>query len=252
MTDGEAPRMGPAEVMAMIRASAQKGFAGKAPLAPSDGVFRRASLENVRRIEPGATVLLDEVVLPEDGPQMEVMAPDPVDVAPAPVIEDPAVKLAEARSEGYAAGRADGLDEGRAAGLAEGRAEAEAEFAPARAAFVAAVAALAGQDDLSDRLSGIIAEAVRRLAAERAGQMIDTLPEAFAARVEAMADRVAQGVRAVQVRLNPDDLAAITPHLAGHEVLAGATLLPDARLARGDVDVRAEGIRMADLLEPAP
>jgi len=244
--------MGPAEVMAMIRASAQKGFAGKAPLSPSDGVFRRASLDSVRRIEPGAAVVLDEVALPGDGLAMDVMAPDPVEAAPAPVIDDPAAKLAEARSDGYAAGRADGLDEGRAAGLAEGRAEAEAAFAPARAAFVAAVAALAGQDDLSDRLSSVITEAVRRLAAERAGQMIDALPAAFAARVEAMADRVAQGVRAVQVRLHPDDLAAITPHLAGYEVLSGAALAGDARLARGDVDVRAEGIRMADLMEPAP
>ena len=88
-----------------------------------------------------------------------------------------------------------------------------------------------------------------RLAAERAGQMIDALPTAFAARVEAMADRVAQGVRAVSVRLNPDDLAVITPHLAGLEVTGTAELIADARLSRGDVEVRAEGIRLADLLE---
>jgi len=67
--------------------------------------------------------------------------------------------------------------------------------------------------------------------------------------VEAMADRVAQGVRAVSVRLNPEDLEAIRPHLAGCEVLEGAALTADARLARGDVEVRAEGIRLADLLE---
>ena len=243
--------MGHAEVMAMIRASAQKGFAGKAPLAPQDGVFRRASLENVRRIDPEASLILDEEALPEGMAGVEVLAPDPMEVAPAPVIEDPAVKLAEARSDGYAAGRADGYDEGRAAGRAEGQAEAEAAFAPAREAFVAAVAALSGGDDLSERLSSVIAEAVRRLAAERAGQMIDALPKAFAARVEAMADRVAQGVRAVQIRLHPDDLAAITPHLAGFDVLAGAVLSGDARLARGDVDVRADGIRMADLMEPS-
>ena len=78
--------------------------------------------------------------------------------------------------------------------------------------------------------------------------MIDALPPAFAARVEALADRVAQGVRAVSLRLNPDDLAAITPHLAGFDVLGGAVLAPDPRLSRGDVEVRAEGIRLADLI----
>ena len=64
-----------------------------------------------------------------------------------------------------------------------------------------------------------------------------------------MADRVAQGVRTVSVRLHPADLAAITPHLAGYEVTGAAALVADARLARGDVEVRAEGIRLADLLE---
>lgn len=252
MMEGENSRMGHAEVMAMIRASAQKGFAGKAPLTPQDAVFRRASLESVRRIDPEATVVLDAAeALADAAIEMEVLAPDGMEALQAPLLEDPALRLAEARSEGYAAGRTDGLEEGRAAGYAAGRAEAEAAFAPAREAFVAAVAALSGGEDLSDRLSAVIADAVRRLAAERAGQMIDALPMAFAARVEAMADRVAQGVRAVQIRLHPDDLAAITPHLGGFDVLAGAALTGDARLARGDVDVRAEGIRMADLLEPA-
>jgi flagellar assembly protein FliH len=55
-------------------------------------------------------------------------------------------------------------------------------------------------------------------------------------------------VREVSLRLNPDDLAAITPHLAGFDVLGGAALVADARLARGDVEVRAEGIRLADLI----
>ncbi|MEZ5753697.1 MAG: FliH/SctL family protein [Paracoccaceae bacterium] len=53
----------------------------------------------------------------------------------------------------------------------------------------------------------------------------------------------------MSIRLNPDDLAAIMPHLDGFEVIAGASLQGDPRLARGDVDVRSDGIRLADLLE---
>lgn len=247
--------MGPAEVMALIRASAQKGFTGAAPRTPADAVFRRARLDEVRRVDPEAGVLLEDgvtEVLPAAGAavaEIEVLAPDPAEAAPAAQVEDPARRLAEARSEGYAAGRADGLEEGLEAGRAEARAEAEAALGPARAAFLAAAAALSGGADLAEDLAEVIAGAVRRLAAERAGQMIDALPAAFAARIEAMADRVAQGVRAVSIRLNPDDLAAITPHLDGFEVIAAASLQGDPRLARGDVDIRSDGIRLADLLE---
>lgn len=255
MSEGESLRMGPAEVMALIRASTQKGFTGAAPLAPQDGTFRRARLEEVRRLGPADGVLLEPEG--EGGLVGEVMGAEAAEVAPAPAVEDPGRRLAEARAEGYASGRADGFDEGLAQGRAEGRAEAQAAaeadlgatIGPARDAFLAATARLVAGPDLADGIAEVIAGAVRRLAAERAGQMIDALPAAFAARVEAMADRVAQGVRAVSVRLNPDDLAAITPHLAGFDVLGAAELVPDARLARGDVEVRVEGIRLADLLE---
>jgi flagellar assembly protein FliH len=234
------PRMGPAEVMAMIRASSAKGFAAKAPLAPADAVFRRASLDEVKRVDPSGVLIEVEPEVVE----AEVMPP------PEPVVEviDPARRLADARAEGYAAGHADGVEEGLSRGRAEGRAAAEAELAPARGAFLSAAARLAVAGDPADDIAGMLAEAVRKLAAERAGQMIDALPAAFAARVEVMADRVAQGVREVSLRLNPEDLAAIGPHLEGFDVLGGAVLVADARLARGDVDVRAEGIRLADLI----
>lgn len=241
--------MGTAEVMALIRASSQKGFTGAVPMAPQDATFRRARLEEVRRVDPAGVLLEDEEVPSDAVLAGEVLGADAVEIAPAPVVEDPARRLAEARGEGYAAGRADGLEEGRIEGHAAALAEAEAGLVPARDAFVAALAGLTGGPDLAHEIATVMAAAVRRLAAERAGQMIDALPAAFAARVEAMADRVAQGVRAVTVRLNPDDLAVITPHLAGLEVTGTAELVADARLARGDVEVRAEGIRLADLLE---
>lgn len=256
MTEGEPPRMGHAEVMAMIRASAQKGFAAKVQTGDADAVFRPARLDAVRRIDPEATAMVEAVVATEGAgitiAAGEVMSPSRA-AAQHVSMEELAQRLAEARAEGYAQGQADGREAGHAAGHAEGvvagRAEAEAAFGPAREVFLAAVARLEEGAGLADGLAGVLAEAVRKLAAERAGQMIEALPAAFAARVEAMADRVAQGVRAVGVRLNPDDLEAIRPHLAGCEVLEGAALTADPRLARGDVEVRAEGIRLADLLE---
>lgn len=257
MTDADPPRMGHAEVMALIRASAQKGFAAKSTVGDADAVFRPARMDAVRRIDPAEATAMVEAVVATEGGGITVAAGEvmgPARAAAAQVsMEELAQRLAEARAEGYAQGRADGMEAGHAAGHAEGvvagRAEAEAALGPARALFLTAVARMEEGAGLADGLAGVLAEAVRKLAAERAGQMIEALPEAFAARVEAMADRVAQGVRAVSVRLNPDDLEAIRPHLAGCEVLEGAVLAADPRLARGDVEVRAEGIRLADLLE---
>ena len=102
---------------------------------------------------------------------------------------------------------------------------------------------LEGGEALSAALSG----AVRQMASARAGQAIDDMPAPFLARIEALADRVAQGVRAVTVALHPDDLAAVAPYLAGSD-LGSALVAGDARLARGDVVVRAEGVLLSDLI----
>lgn len=221
--DGQS--LSPAELAARLRATVSGSFTGRAPLVAVDGGFRAARLDQVTRI--GAE--------------------------PAPPAPDPARLLADARAEGFADGLVQGLAQGRTEGHATGRSEALDEAAAAlgaaRDAFATALRGLVAAPAASDALAVVLADAVRSLAAQRAGQAIDTLPDAFAARVAAIADRVAQGMRAVTVRLHPDDLAAIAPHLAGTD-LDGTTLCPDPRLTRGDVDVRGDGIVLSDLLAP--
>ncbi|WP_096785545.1 FliH/SctL family protein [Rhodobacter sp. CZR27] len=233
--------IGPEDVLAMIRDSAARGF-GRTPLSLPDPAtpFRATPLAGLVR---GIASEADAILLPE---------PDPAEVQALPQAPDPQA-LEAARAEGHAAGHAEGWREGHAAGLAEGnlagRAEAQAALATARAAFEAAVARLASPAAADTaRLAEAIDQAVRALAAQRAGLAIDDHPETFVARIEALADRVSQGLRQVALRLNPDDLAAMTPHLGTSELLAAARLQPDPRLARGDVEIRAEGIVLADLL----
>lgn len=232
--DGQS--LSPAELAARLRATVSGSFTGRAPLVAVDGGFRAARLDQVTRI--GA----------------EPAPPAPAEIAePAPPPPDPARLLADARAEGFADGLVQGLAQGRTEGHATGRSEALDEAAAAlgaaRDAFATALRGLVAAPAASDALAVVLADAVRSLAAQRAGQAIDTLPDAFAARVAAIADRVAQGMRAVTVRLHPDDLAAIAPHLAGTD-LDGTTLCPDPRLTRGDVDVRGDGIVLSDLLAP--
>jgi flagellar assembly protein FliH len=95
--------------------------------------------------------------------------------------------------------------------------------------------------------------AVLRLAAERAGQAIDADPAPFARRVAALAARLSHAAADFELRLHPDDLARLAPlvaaglsaDLAG---LACARLVADETLARGDADLSAPGLRLADLL----
>lgn len=217
-------------MMALVRAKAGKGFSGTA--RPVDGSFRAVPIDRVARLEAAAV----------EAAEAEIVAEDVAEVAPpAPTVE---ALLAEAHEAGFAAGKVAGLDEGRKLGALD----TEAGVIAARDAFVTlasklAVTGLDGADALSAALSG----AVRSMASVRAGQAIDDLPAPFLARIEALADRVAQGVRAVTVALHPDDLAAVAPYLAGSD-LAGAAVAADPRLSRGDVVVRAEGISLMDLI----
>ncbi|MEY4982808.1 MAG: hypothetical protein RIR62_1074 [Pseudomonadota bacterium] len=225
--------LSPAQLAARLRAGTGGGFTGRAPLVAVDGSFRAARLDQPDRAAPAPAPVLPELLPPDDA---------------APPPPDPAQLLAEARAEGHAAGLTEGMARGIERGRAEGRAAADADLAAARDAFLAVARGLAAAPDGLPALADMIAAAVRQLAAQRAGQAIDALPLPFLARIEALADRVAQGMRDVTLRLNPDDLAAIAPHL-GDSALAGTTILPDPRLARGDAEVRADGIVLSDLLD---
>lgn len=149
--------------------------------------------------------------------------------------------LERIRSEAYAAGRAAAEAEARA-GLS---AATEVLEAAAQALLHPATGAMAG-------LRAEITEAVLRLASERAGVEIDTIPDAFVERIEALADRIHS--RAIQpvLRLHPDDLAAIEPFIAGSDSLAAMRILATEELLRGDVDLTVEGLRLSDRILGQP
>lgn len=239
--------MGPAEVIALIRAHG-RAFT-PTPLgakAPAEAGFVRAGIGGLVRpmAEPAAEVALRD-------PVAEAVVP----VAPA---VDPAPLIAAARAEGEAQGRAEGIAAGQvmghAAGVAEGRAialaEQQAGLDEAREIFLAAARRLDAPSAADTAaLAASMEAAVRALAAKRAGQVIDHSPKPFMDRIEALAERVSQGLRNLELRLHPDDLAAITPFLPDSDLLTASRLVAEPRLSRGDVDIRADGIRLADLLQ---
>ncbi|ULB09839.1 flagellar assembly protein FliH [Cereibacter azotoformans] len=233
--------MGPEDVLALIRESNARGFGRSAvPVRAPAEPFRPTPLAGlVRDVAP-------------EGAALPVLEPEPpappAPALPDPVPPDPAL-LEAARAEGRREGHAEGLAEGRAAG----RAEAEAALSSARDTFLQLAARLSAPTPADTaRLAQLIEGAVRALASQRAGLAIDAHPEAFAARIETLADRVAQGLREVTLRLNAEDLRAVAPHLEAGGICPPTRITADPRLARGDLEVRAEGIVLADLIGVAP
>lgn len=248
MTNTPAPQgpapLGPDDIMNLVRAARASGFQPRFDHT-TDRTFRRADLAKAPPAAPDAAVLADpevEDIPAEEAGDLLIPAPPPIDID---------AERASAHADGFAAGRAQGDAEGHARGMAEGQARAEADLAEARALFETAALRLSHLEAAGlGALTDTIAAAVKTLAAQRAGQIIDEMPAPFLNRVEALADRVAQGVSAVTVRLNPDDLAVIKPHLAGSDLLNGDRIGADDTLSRGDVDIRSGAVQLRDVLFP--
>lgn len=228
------------------------------------GLCAPAEAAGFTRRDP-MTRRLQGPVSPAEAPKEE-HAPDLAPADPAPLaIQPPALAPRPIpvtySAEQMAAARSEAHREGAAQGRAEAEAEVAAErqdLARAAQALAAAMAALthpapARLQELTDALN----RAVLTLAAARAGQAIDSMPDPFARRVAALIERLGQGLQEVVVHLHPDDLAVVAPLLSGPvapelALLAACRLLPDPALARGDAELHAPGLRLIDLLRDLP
>lgn len=149
------------------------------------------------------------------------------------------------------------LEQIHAKGFAAGRAAAEAEM---KTRMTSAVEALekAAHNLYSPPVSAIatlradITEAVLKLAAERAGLEIETMPAAFVERIETLAERIHLQATQPVLRLNPDDHAAIAEVITGSETLGVMRIMIAAELSRGDVELIVNGLRMSDRLLDQP
>lgn len=225
----------------LMQAARATGF--RQAQTPAEGAFRAFDpLALALRLDP----LPVEAPLPQAPEPAAAPMPEPAPtVAPPP--RDPAADLRRAQAAAHA--------EGLAAGIAQGREEARAEL---QARLEETLHLLATAHDRLVRptasdtaaLGQTVLQAVRRLSAERAGRLIDEDPLPFLARIEQLAERIAQGSAGVELRLHPADLALVAPHLAQSAPLAGAKVVAEAGLARGDVDLRLPGLHLADLLFP--
>ncbi|NYZ64363.1 FliH/SctL family protein [Luteimonas deserti] len=164
---------------------------------------------------------------------------EPVEIPHPPSLEEIQQIRDDAQREGYE----DGLAQGRAEGLAQAQGEMRRLTAQIEGIL----------DNFSRplvRLENEVVAALGDLAVRVAGGLVghayEAEPELLAGLVSEAVDAAGGMAREVEVRLHPDDIAALSPILT----LAPATrLVADPALARGDLRVHAETVRIDGSLD---
>lgn len=141
------------------------------------------------------------------------------------------------------AAREEGFSAGYREGLAGGQADIRRTTAQIEGILDSFTRPLA-------ELDGEVTEALATLAVRIAGSL---LGREYAADPALLAELAAHAIelagndgRKVELRLHPDDLNAIAAHFTAP---SGVRLIPDAQIARGDLRVHAESVRIDGGLE---
>ena len=192
--------------------------------------------DNVVRWAPPA---LDAVAEPSplDALIIETITAEP---PPPPPPQPPTLEEIEAIRE---AARQEGFEQGRADGYAQGQSEVRR-----------LTAQIEGILDNFGRplvkLEGEVVSALGELAVRIAGHLVGRAYEAEPALLRDLVnealDTVSGSSRDVEVRLHPDDIAALAPLLS---LPPGQRLVPDLGLSRGDLRVHAESVRIDGTLD---
>ncbi|MCL6618464.1 MAG: flagellar assembly protein FliH [Thermomonas hydrothermalis] len=157
-------------------------------------------------------------------PQEQEPTPQP------PSVEEIQQIIDSARAEGYARGHAEGL--------ASGQAEIRRIIAQMEGILDAFTRPLA-------RLDAEVGDALADLAVRIAGALLrrsySADPTLLAALVQEALDMAGAESRQLELRLHPDDIAMLEPYLPAQERVR---LVPDLTLARGDLRVHADSVRI--------
>jgi flagellar assembly protein FliH len=163
------------------------------------------------------------------------LAPPPPPPPQEPVRHMPSVEELQAIEE---AAHAEGYARGHAEGVAAGQAEVRRIAAQMEGILDAFTRPLA-------RLDGEVGDALGDLAVRIAGALLRRSyavePELLEALVREALDLAGSDQRQVELRLHPDDLAMLSPQLLS---LQGVRLAGDSTLARGDLRLHADSVRI--------
>lgn len=172
---------------------------------------------------------------------LEVVREDsPPPAPPEPVLQLPTVEEIDAIRK---QAEAEGLARGRQEGYAQGQAEVRRLAAQINGILDSFSRPLAR---LENEAVAALGELAVRVAGALVGRAYQAEPELLAQLVGEAVASVGGSSRDVEVRLHPDDIAALTPLLT---LSPQHRLSPDLTLGRGDLRVHAESVRIDGTLE---
>ena len=174
-----------------------------------------------------------DVVVSATAPEEQVPPPVPPTLEEIQAIQDAA----------YREGLERGLAEGHAEGFAQGQAEVRRLAAQMEGILDNFSRPL---DRLENEVIAALSELAVRIAGALVGRAYQTDPVLLQELATTALDAVGGAQREVELRLHPDDIAALTPVLA---MTAHTRLTADTSLTRGDLRVHAESVRIAGTLE---
>ncbi len=171
-----------------------------------------------------------------------VLTTAPEEQAPPPV--PPTLEEIQAiQDAAYREGLKRGLAEGNAKGFAQGQAEVRRLAAQMEGILDNFSRSL---DRLENEVVAALSELAVRIAGALVGRAYQTDPVLLQELATTALDAVGGAQREVELRLHPDDIAALTPVLA---MTAHTRLTADTSLTRGDLRVHAESVRIDGTLE---
>ena len=174
-----------------------------------------------------------DVVVSTTAPEEQAPPPVPPTLEEIQAIQDAA----------YREGLERGLAEGHAEGFAQGQAEVRRLAAQMEGILDNFSRPL---DRLENEVVAALSELAVRIAGALVGRAYQTDPVLLLELATTALDAVGGAQREVELRLHPDDIAALTPVLA---MTAHTRLTADTSLTRGDLRVHAESVRIDGTLE---
>lgn len=174
-----------------------------------------------------------DVVVSTTAPEEQAPPPVPPTLEEIQAIQDAA----------YREGLKRGLAEGHAEGFAQGQAEVRRLAAQMEGILDNFSRPL---DRLENEVIAALSELAVRIAGALVGRAYQTDPVLLQELATTALDAVGGAQREVELRLHPDDIAALTPVLA---MTAHTRLTADTSLTRGDLRVHAESVRIDGTLE---
>lgn len=141
----------------------------------------------------------------------------------------------------------EGLGRGREEGHAEGLAQGQTEVRRLAAQFEGILDNFSRPlDRLENEVMAALSELSVRVARSLVGRAYQADPALLAELARAAVDAVGGASREIEVRMHPDDIAALTPMLDLPET---ARLSGDTSLSRGDLRVHTENMRIDGSLD---